>query len=464
MASILYVDDEPAIGLILQDTLEHMGHTAIGAANVPEALAALERGGIDLIISDYKMPGLSGLEFLELLREQGRDIPLVMLTGFGTIEHAVAAIKAGAADYITKPMQPEQLEHAVATALELTRLKRENDALRLEVMHIRAERQILCKSSSMERVLQTISAAAPTRATVLLLGESGTGKELLARALHDQSERRDKPFVHINCAAIPEGLVESALFGHERGAFTGAIKRVEGAFERAHRGTLLLDEITEMRLDLQAKLLRVLQEQEFERVGGTSQIKVDVRVVATSNRNLDDAVERGEFRRDLFYRLSVMPVQIPPLRERMEDVPILAHHFARRAGPELNRNVVTISSDAIALLQRYQWPGNVRELQHAVERAVILSSTPTLNATSFEHVRAAIAMQKGPVATPVSTATSPSGFTVPTLNLDDAESAMIQEALKSTGGNRTRAAQLLGITDRTLRNKLTPKRKNTGRK
>jgi len=464
MANILYVDDEPAIGLILQDTLEHMGHSAIGATNVPEALAALDRGTIDLIISDYKMPGLSGLEFLELLREQGRDIPLIMLTGFATIEHAVAAIKAGAADYITKPMQPEQLEHAVTTALEISRLKRENDALRLEVMQVRAERQILAKSGAMQRVLQTVSAAAPTRATVLLLGESGTGKELLARALHEQSERRDKPFVHLNCAAMPEGLVESALFGHEKGAFTGAIRRVEGAFERAHLGTLLLDEVTEMRLDLQSKLLRVLQEQEFERVGGTAMVKVDVRVIATSNRDIELAVERGEFRRDLFYRLSVMPIQIPPLRERIDDVPILAHHFARRAGPELNRTVVTISSDAIALLQRYQWPGNVRELQHAVERAVILSSTPTLTAVSFDHVRAAIATQKGPSLTPAASSPTLGGFAVPTLNLDDAESAMIHEALRATAGNRTRAAELLGITDRTLRNKLSPKQKRPGKK
>ncbi|HEX7939823.1 MAG TPA: sigma-54 dependent transcriptional regulator [Gemmatimonadaceae bacterium] len=463
MARILYVDDEPAIGLILQDTLEHMGHSAIGASNVPEALAALDRGSIDLIISDYKMPGLSGLQFLELLREQGRDIPLIMLTGFATIEHAVAAIKAGAADYITKPMQPEQLEHAVATALELTRLKRENDALRLEVMQVRAERQILAKSQAMHTVLQTVAAAAPTRATVLLLGESGTGKELLARALHEQSERRDKAFVQINCAAMPEGLVESALFGHEKGAFTGAIRRVEGAFERAHLGTLLLDEITEMRLDLQAKLLRVLQEQEFERVGGTSPIRVDVRVIATSNRDIEVAVERGEFRRDLYYRLSVLPIHIPPLRERIDDVPILAHHFARRAGPELNRNVVSIASDAIALLQRYRWPGNVRELQHAVERAVILSSTPTLHAASFDHVRSAIASQSAHAETPAE-APSTGGFAVPTLNLDDAELAMIQEALRATDGNRTRAAELLGITDRTLRNKLTPKRKRAGKK
>src|SRR5688572_24155013 len=214
--------------------------------------------------------------------------------------------------------------------------------------------------------------AAPTRATVLLQGESGTGKELFARAIHDQSDRRDRAFVKLNCAAMPEGLVESALFGHEKGAFTGAIKRVEGAFERANGGTLLLDEITEMRLDLQAKLLRVLQEQEFVRVGGTSTISVDVRIVATTNRDLDQAVEAGMFRRDLYYRLSVMPIRIAPLRDRPEDIPLLAHHFAQRAASDAGREISAIAPDALALLQRYHWPGNVRELQHAVERAIIL--------------------------------------------------------------------------------------------
>src|SRR2546428_13994844 len=230
MANILYVDDEAAIGLILQDTLERLGHSAIGAQNVPEALGALARGDIALIISDFRMPGLSGLEFLELLKDQGRDIPLIMLTGYATIEHAVAAIKAGAVNYITNPLHPEQLEHSVTQALELTRLKRENEALRREVMEIRAAREIVAKSPAMRQVLQTVTTAAPTRATVLLLGESGTGKELHARALHDQSDRRDRGFVTLNCPAMPAGLVESALFGHEKGAFTGAVKAGEGAF------------------------------------------------------------------------------------------------------------------------------------------------------------------------------------------------------------------------------------------
>ena len=454
MANVLYVDDEPAIGLILQDTLERIGHSAIGATNVPEALQALAKHRIDLIISDYRMPGLSGLEFLEVLRDQGRDVPVIMLTGYATIEHAVASIKAGAADYITKPVQPEQLEHAVTQALEMTRLKRENETLRQEVMEIRAAREIVAKSPLMRNALQTVSTAAPTRATILLLGESGTGKELFARAIHNQSDRSERPFVKLNCAALPEGLVESALFGHEKGAFTGAIRRVEGAFERAHGGTLLLDEITEMRLDLQSKLLRVLQEQEFERVGGSDTIRVDVRIIATSNRNLEEAVEKETFRRDLFYRLSVMPIRIPPLRERPEDIPLLAHHFAQRVASGLKREITAIEPDAIALMQRYEWPGNVRELQHAVERAVILTSGSVLKASHFDSLRAGARRTPGAVAA----TRDESAFRVPSLNIEAAEMALIERALRETGGNKTKAAALLGLTDRTLRNKLARQR------
>jgi DNA-binding NtrC family response regulator len=383
---------------------------------------------------------------------------VIILTGHASIEHAVAAIKAGASDYITKPLQPEQLEHAVTQALEFLRLKRENDALRQEVMEVRAAREIVAKSSVMRAVLQTVSTAAPTRATVLLQGESGTGKELFARAIHDQSDRRNRPFVKLNCAALPEGLVESALFGHEKGAFTGAIRRVEGAFERAHGGTLLLDEITEMRLDLQAKLLRVLQEQEFERVGGTSTIKVDVRIIATTNRTLEESVERNEFRRDLFYRLSVMPIHIPALRERPDDIPILAHHFAQRAAAELGggREISAIAPDVISLLQRYQWPGNVRELQHAVERAVILTSGSILMPGAFEPIRAALSGRKTPMAgLAVLAESKPDDLVVlNSLSIEHAEAMLIQRALVVTGGNRTRAAQLLGVSVRTLRNKL----------
>src|SRR5437763_391474 len=357
MATILYVDDDPTIGLLLEDTLLRAGHRAIGARNVPQALQALSHGEIELIISDFKRPGMTGLEFLGLLREEAYDVPLIMVTGYASIEHAVQAIKAGASDYITKPVRPEQLEHAVTKALQVARLRKENDVLRQEVMALRNERQIIGESSVMRRLLQTLATAAPRRATVLLQGESGTGKELVARALHDQSERADSPFIKLNCAALPEGLVESALFGHERGAFTGAIKRVVGAFERAHLGTLLLDEISEMRLDLQAKLLRVLQEQEFERVGGSSPIKVDVRIIATTNRNLAAYAAQGHFRQDLFFRLSVLPISLPPLRDRPGDIPLLAHRFAVRIANEIGKEIRGLAPETVEMLQRYEWPG-----------------------------------------------------------------------------------------------------------
>ena len=477
MATILYVDDEASVGLILEDTLERAGHSPIGTRSVPEALQVLEKGGVDLIISDYRMPGLTGLEFLQLLAREGYDIPLIMLTGYASIEHAVASIKAGAIDYITKPVRPQQLELAVDQALEFVRLRRENESLRKEVLQYRNEKQIIGDSPVIRRILQTVSMAAPTRATVLLQGESGTGKELFARAIHDQSDRRDKPFIKLNCAALPEGLIESALFGHEKGAFTGAIKRVEGAFERANRGTLLLDEVSEMRLDLQAKLLRVLQEQEFERVGGTSPIKVDVRIVATTNRELASEADRGTFRQDLYYRLSTIPIQIPPLRDRVDDIPVLALRFAMRTAAEVgNKKIEGIAPDAVEALQRYAWPGNIRELQHVMERAVILSDQSLIQQHCLDGSRFGLttsitnnSIRAGRGATPngspvvgngtSSTALPPTGssagaISLESLNVADAERVLIQHALTAAENNRTKAAELLGISVRTLRNKL----------
>jgi transcriptional regulator with GAF, ATPase, and Fis domain len=333
-------------------------------------------------------------------------------------------------------------------------------------MEFRNERQIIGESVHIRRIMQTVAMVAPTRATVLLQGESGTGKELFARAIHDQSDRRDKPFIKLNCAALPEGLIESALFGHERGAFTGAVKRVEGAFERAHGGTLLLDEISEMRLDLQAKLLRVLQEQEFERVGGTHPIRVDVRVIATTNRNLAEHAAAGNFRQDLYYRLSVVPIEIPALRERPDDVPMLAYRFTMRTAAEVGKTVTGIAPDALKMLQDYPWPGNVRELQHAVERAVILSHDEMLPMHLFDQQRAggmnSLAQQSiGRLRTPTSSdviggalVAPPDGIVLTTLNVDEAERALIKRALEVTNGNRTKTADLLGISVRTLRNKL----------
>jgi DNA-binding NtrC family response regulator len=451
MATILCLDDEPAIGLTLQDTLERAGHQTITARSVPQALQVLAAGTVDLIISDYCMPGLTGLEFLALLRQEGYETPLIVLTGYGSSQHAIAAIKAGAIDYITRPVRSEQLELAVSQALEVVRLRRENDCLRREVMEVRNERQIIGDSSAIRRVLQTVATAAPTRATVLLEGESGTGKEFFTRMIHAQSERRDGPFIKLNCAALPKGLVEIALFGQEKGAFTGATKRVEGAFERAHGGTLLLDQISEMRLDLQAKLLRVLQEQEFERVGGSAAIEVDVRIVATTNRDLAAYSAAGHFRRDLYDRLSVIPVRLPPLRERKDDIPLLAYRFATLYSQRIGKEITGFSSQAIGLLQEYDWPGNVRELQHAVERAVILTGEPVIREHAFDGERFGTdAANAGQAPMPI-----PDGAVVLTsLNVTDAEAKLIERALEVSRGNRTKASQLLGISVRTLRNKL----------
>ena len=479
MATILCVDDEPSVGMILEDALVRAGHETVGARSVAEAMDVLARGGIDLIISDYRMPGQTGLEFLGILSRDGYDVPLVMLTGHASIEHAVASIKAGAIDYITKPIRAQQLELAVDMALEFVRLRRENASLKRELMGFRSERQIIGDSTALRRIQQTVAMAAPSRASVLLQGESGTGKELFARAVHDQSDRRDGPFIQLNCAAMPEGLIESVLFGHEKGAFTGAVKRVEGAFERAHRGTLLLDEVSEMRLDLQAKLLRVLQEMEFERVGGTAAIRVDVRVIATTNRDLAADAAAGSFRQDLYYRLAVIPIVIPPLRERREDIPSLAMRFALKIAGDMGKDVRAISPEALVFLQAQDWLGNVRELQHAVERAVILSSEPVVPLRAFDTQRFGLVptpssvpriaerptrpgggmaeVGANPSRTPAAAATHiPSAMDVvlTTLNVDDAERVLIQRALEASGGNRTRAAELLGMSVRTLRNKL----------
>lgn len=482
MSRILIVDDEPGVSQVIEDTLRNAEHDVVRARHVGEALHVLAAGGIDLVVSDYRLPGITGLEFLDMMQRDGYEaIPFIMLTGYASIEHAVAAIKAGAADYITKPVRPQQLELAVQQALELVRMRRENEELRHQVSQHRKEREILGESAPIRRLLQTVAAAAPSRATVLLQGESGTGKELFARAIHDQSDRADRAFIKLNCAALPEGLIESALFGHEKGAFTGAIKRVEGAFERAHRGTLLLDEISEMRLDLQAKLLRVLQEQEFERVGGTSPVRVDVRIIATTNRNLAEAVAAGTFRQDLYYRLSTIPLMIPPLRERPEDITTLAYRFAMRTAAESGREFEGITQDVMQQLRRYPWPGNVRELQHVVERAVILSTEATLDARAFDAQRFGLSggmdmfTARRLVRTVTAAGASGSIASVPglafpsdtselsdndgaivlsTLNVAEAERTLIDKALEASGNNRTRAAELLGMSVRTLRNKL----------
>ncbi len=446
MATILCVDDDRVILDTFQSALEKLDHRVIPVTNGEAGLNVLGRGGVDLVITDYRMPGMTGLEFVTKLRADGNDLPLIMVTGHGSIEHAVSAMKAGATDYLAKPVRIQQLAIAVDQALELSRLRRENATLKAEVREIRGERAIVGDSAGLQKVLDLVRAVAPTRSTVLVQGESGTGKELIARAVHNWSDRADNSFVSVNCAALPETLIESTLFGHEKGAFTGAIRMTKGAFERADRGTLLLDEVTEMRPELQAKLLRVLQEQEFERVGGGTPIRVDVRIVGTSNRDLAEAVQDGGLREDLYYRLAVVPVTIPPLRDRKDDIPPLAQRFAARAAESTDKEITGVSKDALDLLLSHDWPGNVRELSHAVERAVILASGPVLEPCDFQLGLLGATNNHRPATGGV--------VTLDSFDVKEAEAALIERALEETEQNRTRAAELLGISVRTLRNKL----------
>jgi DNA-binding NtrC family response regulator len=395
MAVILCVDDEPELLKVLARMLQHLGHSVHTAASVQEALQVIAVQSVDLIVSDWSMPHLTGLDLIQLLRDDGNDTPVVMLTAFNSIDHAVLAIRAGAANYLTKPFQRAQIEFAVTQTLKLVTLGAQNAALVREAAAERSQHEMVGASAAFQRLMKSVAAAAGSRATVLLEGESGTGKERLARAIHDQSEQAQRPFVQVNCAALPEHLIESALFGHEKGAFTGAYKRSLGAFERAHGGTLLLDEISEMRIDLQPKLLRVLQEREFERVGGDANIKVDVRIIATTNRDLAAHVAAGRFRQDLYYRLSVLPIRVPPLRDRREDIPALAYRFA---------------------------------------------------------VRAAVSAPHAPL--PIGQPVNGGGLLLDTLHLETVEQKVIAHALRVADGNRTRAAALLGLDVRTLRRKL----------
>ncbi|MBM4188716.1 MAG: sigma-54-dependent Fis family transcriptional regulator [Gemmatimonadetes bacterium] len=457
MATILCVDDEPSVGVVLEAALTKLGHSPVLATSVDEALRAVARHQFDLIVSDYRMPNATGLDLLTALEKEGYQIPVIIMTGYSSVEHAVMTLRSGAIDYLTKPVRQETLRIAVSQALEVIRLKKENESYRQELSSLRGKRQILGDSPALRRVLEVVSTVAPTKATVLLEGQSGTGKELIARAIHEQSPRRDRPFITINCAAMPEGLVESALFGHEKGAFTGASSRTMGAFERAHGGTLLLDEISEMRLDLQAKLLRVIQEQEFERVGGQQPIRVDVRLIATTNRDLKAEADAGKFRSDLYYRLNVVPIHLPPLGERREDIPALVHHFLGKAAQQLGVEVGGVTPEAIAMLQQRPWPGNIRELANVVERAVILSRGGALRPEAFGEAPAptassAVTASANPAAVGPGAAASGPGAEV--LDLNELERITIQRALAATGGNRTRAAKLLGISERTLRNKL----------
>ncbi len=385
--SILIVDDEPDIQLVMTANLTREGYDVATAGDGLEALRKVESQDYDVIILDHQMPSLTGMEFLSRLRSgspaDATDVPVIFITAYGTIEMAVQAMKDGAYSYLTKPVRYEDLSLQVKNAVERHRLSREVRSLRDEVGDRYQFGNIIGRNPRMQEVFQTIRTVADTDATVLIHGESGTGKELIARAIHYNSRRRDKPFVVVSCSALPEALLESELFGHEKGAFTGAIRQRIGRFEMAEGGTVFLDEIGEMSMPVQLKLLRVLQEREIERVGGNQTIKVDVRVISATHRDLQQAMQDRHFRQDLFYRLNVVPIKLPPLRERLDDVPILASHFLKKYCTKNQKQVKTFSREALEALCGYAYPGNVRELENIIERAVIMEKGDSIQRTEL---------------------------------------------------------------------------------
>jgi DNA-binding NtrC family response regulator len=446
--NILVVDDEPDMRDALTAALRRDGLCVFTAANGVEALEKVQGQSFDLIITDVRMPRMGGLALLQELKRTSAEIPVVMMTGYGRIEDAVEAMKAGAFDYLLKPFSLEDLKAVVAKALtprsspaSLAMEASRHDEQEYLETGANVERPIVTQDPRMLQVSELAKEAASSKATVLIQGESGTGKEVFARYIHAYSPRSTQPFVAVNCAAIPEGLLESELFGHEKGAFTGAITKQVGKFEWAHRGTILLDEISEMPLPLQAKLLRVLQEHEIERVGGRKPVPVDIRVIATTNRRLKDHMAAGKFREDLYYRLNVIPLNIPPLRERKGDIPLLIEHFIRKHSRGANQPLPRMSQDTIQHFLQYDWPGNIRELENMVERWLVLHQGGflTTNHLFLNEPAAALPM---------------ASLGKPTMSVKEMERALIMETLQAMNGNRTQAAKVLGISLRTLRNKL----------
>jgi DNA-binding NtrC family response regulator len=453
---ILLVEDKDSLRAMLRHALEAQGHTVVEARDQREAEAALRTSRPGLVLSDLRLLEGDGFGVLRASKEIDPDLPVIVMTAYGSIEDAVAAMKEGALDFLAKPVDPDHLLLMVERALSQRRLATENLVLREELAQRRGAPQIVGDDARLKQVSAALHRAAVTDTTVLLEGESGTGKELFARALHVLSPRADGPFVAINCAAIPENLLETELFGHEKGAFTGAASRKTGKFELAHRGTLFLDEIGDMPLSLQAKILRALEEKQFERLGGTVPLHVDVRVVAATNRNLKAAVAARQFREDLYFRLSVFPITIPPLRDRSDDIPMLARHFIERFCRDLKKRPLVLSPAAEQELRDYAWPGNVRELQNCIERAAILTEGDTI------HPRHLNLSFRGPVAAPAEEGASPWSKIDLTGTLNEAsrrvlaevERRKIAQALKEAAGNRGRAAEILQVSYKTFVAKL----------
>ncbi|MFQ5650134.1 MAG: sigma-54-dependent transcriptional regulator [bacterium] len=439
---ILIADDEESITEGLSAMLQEEGYQTAVADDGTAALRLLEKQPFNLVLVDLLMPGLTGLELLQEVKKKQLGVEVIIITGHGTISTAVEAMKAGAYDYLTKPIDPNRLRTIVPKALERQELIAQNRKLRQTVKNLSRFEEMVGRDERMQRVYDMITAVADTTANVLITGESGTGKELVARAVHNKSSRANGPFIAVNCSALPRDILENELFGHERGAFTGAVKEKAGCFEMANKGTLFLDEIGEMPPDTQSKLLRVLEERRFRRLGGTKEIHVDVRVISATNCDIQRALKDGLLRQDLYFRLSVMDIELPPLRERMSDLTLIANEFLQRYNQKNNKNVQGFSAECMELLRKYKWPGNVRELKNMVERAVILCRGETIE---LQHLPRHMFFPEQEASGDSIELGKP---------LHEIEREIIFRTLEMTNNNKTKAAQILGISLKTMHNKL----------
>jgi len=439
---VLIVDDEADSRDALAELTQRWGYDVQTASDGSEALRRAIEWHPDVILTDLVMPNMDGLWLLRALRAELPDCPVVLLTGRGTIQTAVQAIKEGAYDFIEKPLEVPRLRIVLERALEKKETMREVQLLRRRLAALAPGTDMIGSGPAMQRVFELVNKVAPSNASVVVTGESGTGKEVVARAIHNLSPRKDKPFVALNCSAIPATLIESELFGYERGAFTGADQRRMGNFELAHNGTLFLDEIGELPLELQAKFLRVLEERKIRRLGGRSEVEVDVRVLCATNRDLKDDIKRGRFREDLYFRLHVFTIDLPPLKERREDVPLLVHHFIEKFNAETGKRVQGVNAAAMAVLQGYAWPGNIRELRNTVERAMILVDGDVIGEEQLPPDMQASRPEAATLRVPLG------------IPIDDVEKEYILASLQRNGGNKARTAEILGISEKTLYNKL----------
>ncbi|HUJ94799.1 MAG TPA: sigma-54 dependent transcriptional regulator [Terriglobales bacterium] len=443
MPTILIVEDEAKMRRLLQLNLEEDGFTTLSAGDAETGLKLLREENVDLVVTDLKLPGMGGLEFLQAVKQANAALPVVVMTAYGSVETAVEAMKSGASDYVLKPFSLAEMRLVIRKELDVEKLRQENRSLREALGQRYSHPNVVAQSAKMQEVLATVERIAPTNSTVLLGGESGVGKDLIARAIHEKSRRASGPFVKINSTAIPENLIESELFGYEKGAFTGATTSKPGKFELANHGTLFLDEIGDVPPATQVKLLRVLQEREFERLGGTRTIKVDVRLIAATNRDLRAALEEGTFREDLYYRLNVVPIDIATLRERKEDIQDLVSLFIKRFSNDSGKPVTGITPEAMQILLSYHWPGNVRELQNVIERACALSKGTALEVSDI-RLDSLRPKEAG----------AGDNFLPPGMTLEQWEDEMIREALKRANGNKSQAARLLGLSRNALRYRL----------